>query len=64
MPLDPTKATLEKDFTAEAPLTACRFSPDGRFVFAGAQDSRVWRFDVESGAKTELAGTYQVDPGK
>ena len=29
--------------------------PTGRFAFAGSQDYSVWRFDVESGAKTQLA---------
>lgn len=56
MPLDPTKAALEKDFTAEAPLTACRFSPDGRFVFAGAQDEKIYRFEIASGRKTVFEG--------
>ena len=56
MPLDPTKAALENDFTADAPLTACRFSPDGHFVFAGAQDERIYRFEITTGAKTVLEG--------
>lgn len=56
MTLDPKKATLEKDFTAEAPLTACRFSSDGRFVFAGAQDEKIYRFEIATGAKAVLEG--------
>jgi sugar lactone lactonase YvrE len=56
MPFDPTKAKLEKDFTADAPLTACRFSPDGRFVFAGAQDENVYRFELATGTKTIMTG--------
>lgn len=56
MPLDPTRAKVEKDFTAEAPLTACRFSPDGRFVFAGAQDDKIYRFEVATGTKAVLEG--------
>lgn len=56
MPFDPKLAKLDKDFIAEAPLTSCRFSPDGRFVFAGAQDDKIYRFEVASGAKTVLVG--------
>jgi len=56
MPLDPKLARVEKDFTADAPLTACRFSPDGRFIFAGAQDEKIYRFEVATGVKTVLEG--------
>ena len=56
MPIDPKLARVEKDFTADAPLITCRFSPDGSFVFAGAQDEKIYRFEVASGTKTVLTG--------
>lgn len=55
-PADPVKTHVSKDWTHNSPLISCRFDPSGKWVFAGAQDSRVWRFDAESGSKTELAG--------
>lgn len=51
MPLDPKTAKLTKDFVADAPLTTCRFSPDGAFIFAGAQDEKIYRFELATGAK-------------
>lgn len=56
MPTDPTKARIEKTFAHDSPLMACRFDPTGRFVFAGAQDYRVWRWDIASGTKTPFVG--------
>ncbi len=53
---DPAKTHIAKDWTHTSPLISCRFDRSGKWIFAGAQDSRVWRFDFESGNKTELAG--------
>lgn len=55
LPVDATQTHVEKDLGHTSPLISCRFDPTGRFVFAGSQDYSVWRFDVESGAKTQLA---------
>lgn len=49
-----THVTLQLKHTS--PMISCRFDPSGRCVFAGAQDSRVWRWDLESQEKTEFAG--------
>jgi WD40 repeat protein len=35
---------------------SCRFDPAGRFVFAGAQDNKVVRWELSTGAKVVLAG--------
>ncbi len=53
---DPSKTHVTKDWAHDSPLISCRFDRTGKWVFAGAQDSRVWRFDCETGQKTELAG--------
>jgi WD40 repeat protein len=56
MTLDPKLAKVEKDFATEAPLTVCRFSPDGRFLFGGAQDEKIYRFELATGEKAVLEG--------
>ena len=53
---DPTKTHVAQTLKHDSPLIACRFDPSGKYVFAGAEDSRVWRFALEDGAKTEYAG--------
>jgi WD40 repeat protein len=37
------------------PLTACRFDPSGKYVFTGAEDNLVTRWDIATGAATPLA---------
>ena len=37
-------------------LTTCRFSPDGRYVFAVAEDLAVHRWDVSTGTTATLEG--------
>ncbi len=53
--MDVTKTHVAYDLTHDSPLISCRFDPSGRFVFAGAQDFRVWRWEPATGVKTELA---------
>jgi WD40 repeat protein len=53
---DPTLTHVTKDLVHTRPLLSCRFDPSGKFVFAGCEDNRIWRFDIASAAKTELAG--------
>lgn len=54
--LDVTKAWISQTLEHSRPLTCCRFSPCGKFIFAAGQDERVVRWDLESGQKTELSG--------
>jgi WD40 repeat protein len=56
MPIDPTKAAVEREWKHASPLVGCRFDPSGRFLFAGAQDNSIQRFDLVTGAATTLAG--------
>ncbi len=55
-PIDPAAARLEREWKHGSPLVGCRFDPSGRFLFAGAQDSTIQRFDLLTGAKVALAG--------
>ena len=52
--MDATKTHVEKDLTHNSPLISCRFDPTAKFIFAGAQDYSVWRFEVETGKKTQV----------
>ncbi len=47
---------VEKGWKHSSPLISCRFDPTGRFVFAGAQDSTIQRWDLASGQKAAFAG--------
>ena len=58
MPADPVQTHVVKSFANEASLIACRFDPAGRFVFVGMQHSKVVRWDLASGAKTDLEGGH------
>lgn len=55
-PLDVKQARLLTDWTHERPLVSCRFEPQGRYVFAGAEDSTVVRFALADGAKVSFVG--------
>ncbi len=54
--LDHTKTHVAKDHKHNSPLISCRFDPSGRYVFFGAQDSKVWRWEWAGDKKIELSG--------
>ncbi len=54
--IDPAQARQAQEFKHDSPLVSCRIDPTGSFVFAGAQDSTVQRWDLKEGKKTPLAG--------
>jgi WD40 repeat protein len=56
MNADPAKAHVADDLAHGSPLIACRFDPTGRFVFAGAQDSLIVRWELETKKKTDMPG--------
>ena len=58
MPADPIQTHVVKSFANEASLVSCRFDPSGRFVFVGLQHSKVVRWDLASGAKTDFEGAH------
>ncbi len=53
---DPSKTHVVATWKYERPLTACRFDPLGRYVFAGTEDYTVQRFDLKDGKPTPLLG--------
>jgi WD40 repeat protein len=54
--VDPSKTRMAQELKHTSPLIACRFDPSGRFVFAGAQDNTIQRWELSGGKKTELTG--------
>jgi WD40 repeat protein len=54
--VDPTRTHLGREYKHTSPLVGCRFDPSGKYVFAGAQDNAVVRWDLGKGKKTLLAG--------
>jgi len=52
--MDATKTHTVHDFKHNRPLISCRFDPSGKSVFAGSEDYRIWRWEIDSGKKTEL----------
>jgi len=54
--IDPTQVKMAQELKHASPLVGCRFDPSGRFVFAGAQDNTIQRWELAGGKKTALAG--------
>jgi WD40 repeat protein len=55
-PLDPTRTRMIQELRQPSPLLGCRFDPSGRFVFAGAQDNTVQRWELATGRRVALTG--------
>ncbi len=54
--IDPTRVKMVQELKHTSPLVGCRFDPSGRFVFAGAQDNTVQRWELATGKKAALTG--------
>jgi WD40 repeat protein len=54
--LDPTKTHEVADFEFDVALTCCKVDPTGRYVFAGAEDENVYRWDIATGTRTTFTG--------
>jgi WD40 repeat protein len=54
--LDPAHTRLVQTLAHDSPLLGCRLDPAGRFVFAGAQDRTIQRWELTTGKKTALRG--------
>jgi len=55
MNADPAKTHEVRKFAHKSPFISARFDPQGRFVFAGAQDNTVQRYELASGKQATLA---------
>jgi WD40 repeat protein len=54
--VDPQKTRKQLEYKHTRPLTACHWESRGRYVFFGAEDNLVHRFDVAAKTVVELAG--------
>src|SRR5262249_44691786 len=54
--VEPTQVRLIQELKHASPLLGCRFDTSGTFVFAGAQDNGIQRWELAGGKKTTLAG--------
>lgn len=52
---DPTQTHLAQSHKHGSPLISCRFHPAGKFVFFGAEDGSVWRWEIGTDRKAEYA---------
>jgi WD40 repeat protein len=55
MPTDPAQTHAGPQWKHSRPLTACRFDPTGKYVFTGAEDNLVVRWEIAGGTPTPLA---------
>ncbi|HEY1601241.1 MAG TPA: WD40 repeat domain-containing protein [Pirellulales bacterium] len=53
---DPAQTHVAIEWKYSCPFVSCRFDPTGRFVFAGAQDMTVQRWEIGSGTNVSLTG--------
>ena len=56
--VDPAMTKPVKELKHNSPLIGCRFDPSGRFVFAGAQDNGVQRYNGNNPATVNAGATY------
>jgi WD40 repeat protein len=56
--LDVKQAHVLNQWAHDRPLVACRFEPQGRYVFCGAEDTAVHRFALADGAKISGTGGH------
>lgn len=54
--IDPTRAHLLHQWKHGSPLIGCRIDPSGKYVFAGAQDNAIVRWEMATGKATSLTG--------
>jgi WD40 repeat protein len=54
--ITPTRTRLAVELRHNSPLLCCRFDPTGRYVFAGAQDNTIQRWELANQAKVGFSG--------
>jgi WD40 repeat protein len=52
--MTPTDAHVASQWQHDSPLIACRFEPQGRYVFTSAEDNSIQRWKLADGQKTVL----------
>jgi WD40 repeat protein len=58
--LDPKAAHVVSQWPHDRPMIACRFDPNGQFVFCGSEDALVERYRLSDGAKVVLTGGHST----
>lgn len=53
---EPTRTRMVQELRHNSPFLGCRVDPSGRFVFAGAQDNTIQRFELNGGRRVALEG--------
>ncbi len=53
---DAAKTHVAKEIKIGSPLISCRYDPSGRYIFAGAQDYQIWRWEPATNKKVQLKG--------
>src|ERR1022692_4830242 len=54
--ITPARTRMTLELRHNSPLLSCRFDPTGRFVFAGAQDNSIQRWELANQTKVAFAG--------
>jgi WD40 repeat protein len=54
--ITPTRTRMALELRHNSPLLSCRFDPTGRYVFAGAQDNTIQRWELATQTKVVFAG--------
>src|SRR5262245_37163148 len=54
--VNPARTRLAQELRHNSPLFSCRFDPAGRFVFAGAQDNAIHRWELATSRRVALTG--------
>ena len=54
--ITPSRTRMALELRHTSPLLCCRFDPSGRFVFAGAQDNTIQRWELANQAKVAFTG--------
>lgn len=60
MPLDIKQSQVISQWQHDRPLICCRFDPLGRYVFCGAEDAALHRFQLSDGAKLSFPGGHET----
>ncbi|HEX3601138.1 MAG TPA: hypothetical protein VHU84_13395 [Lacipirellulaceae bacterium] len=58
--LDPKQTYVVSQWAYDRPLNACRFDPAGHYVFCGAEDANLVRFNVADGSHAVFPGGHDT----